>query len=327
MSLPGERGPRPFRFGTGPGRLTDRAGLVAAAQSIERLGYSTFGMADHFMIPFAPLLALQAAADATTSLRLTQLVLAQDFRHPAVLAKELATLDVLCEGRLQIGIGAGWMRREYDQAGLRFDAASVRIERLEEVVLVLKGLFGEGPVNFTGKHFTINDLEGTPKPLQRPHPPIMIGGGGRKLLSVAARQADIVQVMPPLSSNGGRRDCYHFTDAAYAEKIGWIREAAGSRFADIELGAQLLHVRITDDPEQAFDAFYDRFARRLGPAADDPDAKAALRTSPMLAIGTLDEVCDQLRQIRARHGISYLTTPVGSTPEAMSPVVEHLTGR
>jgi probable F420-dependent oxidoreductase len=156
------------------GRPTDPARLAAAARKAQELGYATFGMADHFVIPFAPLLGLQAAA-ATTTLRITTTVLKQDFRHPAVLAKELATLDLLSNGRLQIGIGAGWMRAEYKQAGISWDKALVRIQRLEEVLVVLKGLFGEGPFSFSGKYFTLKDLDGTPKPVQRPHPPIHIG--------------------------------------------------------------------------------------------------------------------------------------------------------
>lgn len=318
---------RPFRFGTGPGRVTDHTSLVEAARTIEKLGFATFAMADHFMIPFAPLVALQAAAEATTTLRLTQTVLAQDFRHPAVLAKELATLDVLSRGRLQVGLGAGWMAREYEQAGIPFPPASVRIERLEETVIILKGLFGDDPFTFSGKHFAIDDLDGTPKPLQRPHPPILIGGGGRKLLSVAGRQADIIQLMPPSRGNRASVDLYEFSAEAYAEKVGWVRDAAGERFAGIELGAQLLALTITDDPEQAFDAYFERFRRRLGPDVDERTARAALRDSPMVAIGSLDEICDALVRLRDQHGISYLTAPLGYRVESIIPVMERLAGR
>ena len=132
---------------------------------------------------------------------MTQTVLAQDFREPAVLAKELATLDVLSEGRLQVGLGAGWLQQEYEDASMRFDTASVRIARLEETAIILKGLFGDEPFSFSGEHYTINSLQGRPTPFQRPRPPIMIGGGGKKVLSVAARHADIVQLMP--SNRGG----------------------------------------------------------------------------------------------------------------------------
>src|SRR5438067_13533559 len=149
---------RPFRFGFTGGASSKRAKLLESARTVEALGYSTFGLADHFVRPFAPLVAGQAVADATTTLRVTQTVLAQDFREPAVLAKELATLDVLTDGRLQIGLGAGWLRQEYEDAGMRFDAASVRIARLEETAIILQGLFGDGPCSFSGDHYTINNL-------------------------------------------------------------------------------------------------------------------------------------------------------------------------
>src|SRR5689334_10785446 len=184
---------RPIRFGFTGGHSSKRERLLDSARTVEALGYSTFGLADHFVRPLAPLIAGQAVADATTTLRITQTVLAQDFREPAVLAKELATLDVLSEGRLQVGLGAGWLRQEYEGASIRFDSAPARIERLEETAIILKGLFGDEPFSFAGEHYTINEMRGTPTPVQRPRPPIMIGGGGRKLLSVAARQADIVQ--------------------------------------------------------------------------------------------------------------------------------------
>ena len=133
---------RPFRFGFTGGASSKRVKLLESARAVEALGYSTFGLADHFVRPFAPLVAGQAVADATTTLRVTQTVLAQDFREPAVLAKELATLDVLSEGRLQVGLGAGWLQQEYDDASIRFESASVRIARLEETAIILKGLFG-----------------------------------------------------------------------------------------------------------------------------------------------------------------------------------------
>jgi probable F420-dependent oxidoreductase len=305
--------PRPIRFSAGPGRLRDRAALVADAQLIERSGYATLMLADHFMIPFAPLIALQAVADATRTLRVGQTVLNQDLRHPAVLAKELATLDVLSGGRLEIGLGAGWMRDEYEQAGISFDTAATRIDRLEEVITVLKGLLGEGRFSFAGKHFTITDLDGTPKPVQRPHPPILVGGGGRKLLSLAGRQADIVQIMPRTIGAPPSDTARPFTAEAYAEKIGWVREAAGDRFAGIELGTLLLNVTITDDPDAGFETFFERFAARLGPGADLPAARRELRSSPVVAIGTPDEVCAKLLQTRDRLGISYFSAPVGSS--------------
>src|SRR4051794_23887198 len=239
---------RPFRFGFTGGASSKRAKLLDSARTVEQLGYATFGLADHFVRPFAPLIAGQAVADATTTLRVTQTVLAQDFREPAVLAKELATLDVLSEGRLQVGLGAGWLQQEYDDSGIDFAPAPVRIERLEETAIILKGLFAEGPFTFSGSHHSVRELVGVPRPVQRPRPPIMIGGGGRKVLAVAGRQADIVQLMP--SNPGGRSllDATQFSAAAIDAKVGWIADAAGSRFGEIELSAQLLECAVTDQP-------------------------------------------------------------------------------
>src|SRR5215218_7404997 len=159
---------RPFRFGFTGGASSKRGKLLDSARSVEALGFSTFGLADHFVRPFAPLIAGQAVADATATLRVTQTVLAQDFREPAILAKELATLDVLSEGRLQVGLGAGWLRQEYEDAGMRFGSASVRIERLEETAIILRGLFGDERFSFSGDHYAVHDLAGLPKPVQRP---------------------------------------------------------------------------------------------------------------------------------------------------------------
>jgi probable F420-dependent oxidoreductase len=319
---------RPFRFGFTGGASSKRERLLDSARAAEALGYSTFGLADHFVRPFAPLVAGQAVADVTSSLRITQMVLAQDFREPAVLAKELATLDVLSEGRLQVGLGAGWLRQEYEDAGLRFATASVRIARLEETAIILKGLFGEGRFSFAGEHYRVTELEGVPRPVQQPRPPIMIGGGGRKVLSVAARQADIVQLMP--SNPGGRSllDQTQFSAEAIEQKVGWIRDAAGDRFDDIELSAQLLECAVSDRPDEHLSDFADRIAmvtERMGGARVDFGLDE-LRTSPIVAVGSLDEVCERLVETRRTYGISYFSAPIDARPDVLAPVIERLDG-
>ena len=318
--------PRPIRFGFTGGASSKRDKLLDSARTVEALGYSTFGLADHFVRPLAPLIAGQAVADATTTLRVTQTVLAQDFREPAVLAKELATLDVLSEGRLQVGLGAGWLRQEYEDASIRFEPASVRIERLEETAIILKGLFGDDPFSFDGEHYTVRDLRGIPTPVQRPRPPIMIGGGGPKVLAVAARQADIVQLMP--SNRGGVTglDPSQFSAPAIEEKVGWIHDAAGSRLADIELSAQLLECVVTDRPDEHLADFADRIAavtERMGGARVDLGSDD-LRNSPIVAVGSLDEVCERLVDTRDRYGISYFAAPIDAKPEALAPIIEAL---
>jgi probable F420-dependent oxidoreductase len=314
---------RPIRFGTSAGRTDDPERLRTLARRAEDLGYSTFGLADHFMIPFAPLVAGQAVADVTTTIRVGQVVMASDFRHPTVLAKELATLDVLSGGRVEIGIGAGWMREEFDAAGIPFDAASIRIERLDEAVTVLKGLFADEPCTFAGEHFTITALDGLPKPLQRPHPPIMIGGGGRKILSVAARQADIIQVLPGVIRGVAALDGSQFAARSYREKVDWIRDAAGERFDAIELGTLLMHVAITDDADRACDEFLAPFGEQV---VNDRALRNELLASPVVAIGSIDEVCDRLLATRDDFGFSYFAPPLGGDPDAFAPLVERLAG-
>jgi probable F420-dependent oxidoreductase len=322
------RHPRPIRFVAGAGGIGDPDALIRAARRAEAMGYSALAMADHFMLPFAPLIALQAVAGATARLRLTQTVLDQDFRHPAVLAKELATLDVLSGGRLEVGLGAGWMRSEYEQAGMRFDPAPVRIERLEEVAIILKGLFGSGPFSFSGKYFSIKELDGTPKPVQRPRPPIMVGGGGPKLLAAAARQADIIQLVPPIGPYSKPVDTHEFTARSFQRKVEWIRDAAGDRFADLELGVQLLNVTITDDVDKALDELMSGFSssgHRGGHEASP--ARDEILSSPVVAIGPLDQICDKLMQVRDSFGFSYFACPVFAKPATLAPVVERLAGR
>ncbi len=319
---------RPFRFGFTGGASSKRHKLVSSAQTVEALGYSTFGLADHFVRPFAPIVAGQAVADATTSLRITQTVLAQDFREPAVLAKELATLDVLSDGRLQVGLGAGWLRQEYEAAGMHFAPAPVRIARLEETAIILKGLFSEEQFSFAGDHYCIAELEALPRPAQQPRPPIMIGGGGKNVLSVAARQADIVQLMP--SNPGGRSllDGSQFSADAIEEKIGWIRDAAGSRFDDIELSAQLLACAVTDRPDEHLGDLATRIAavtERMGGARVVFDQED-LRDSPIVAVGSISEVCEKLVETRRRYGISYFAAPIDARPDTLAPVIKRLAG-
>src|SRR5215831_17368732 len=319
---------RPIRFGYTGGASSKRERLLDSARTVEAIGFSTFGLADHFVRPFAPLVAGQAVADATTSLRITQTVLAQDFRAPAILAKELATLDVLSEGRLEVGLGAGWLQQEYDDAGLCFDPAPVRIARLEETAIILKGLFCEERFSFSGEHYRVTDLQGLPRPVQQPWPPIMIGGGGKKLLSAAGRHADIVQLMPSNPRGKSLLDSSQFSANAIEEKIGWIREAAGARFDDIELSAQLLECEVTDRPDEHLSDLADRVAtvtQRMGGARVELDQKE-LRSSPIVAVGSLDDVCERLVETRQKYGISYLLAPVDGRPDRLAPVTARLEG-
>lgn len=311
---------RAFRFGVSVHGTRSSAEWIDLARQTESLGYSTLLMPDHLGDQLSPVPALVAAADATSTLRVGSLVFDNDFRHPAMLAKEAATLDVLSNGRLELGLGAGWMKGEYDQAGLPFERAGVRIERLEESVRIVKGLFAEGPVQFAGQHYTIDGLEGFPKPIQRPHPPVHIGGGGQRLLKLAAREADIVGFLPRARPDGKGQDFTDATAQALEEKVAWVREAAGARFDDLELGVLVAQVFTTEDREQAAQFI----ATTL--AAGYPVSIDVILQAPYLLIGTIDQICDDLIARRERYGISYISVFENSL-EVLAPVIARLSGK
>jgi probable F420-dependent oxidoreductase len=294
--------------------------LREIARKVEELGYSTLLLPDHLGDQLSPVPALIAAAGATSTLRVGSLVFDNDFRHPVMLAKEAATLDVLCDGRLELGVGAGWMRPEYERAGIPFDRARVRIARMEETILIIKGLFADGPVDFTGQHYTISGLEGFPKPVQRPHPPLHIGGGGKLLLSVAAREADIIGFLPRARPDGQGQDILDGTAEALEQKISWVREEAGARFADLELGILVAQVFTTQDREQMAQLLASTLARGVEVSTD------VILQAPYLLIGTIEQMCEDLLARRERYGISYISVFEQSL-ETLAPVVARLANR
>jgi probable F420-dependent oxidoreductase len=260
------------------------------------------------------------AADTTSTLRVGSLVFDNDFRHPVMLAKEAATLDVLSGGRLELGLGAGWMKPEYERAGIPFERASVRIEKMEESIRIIKGLFADGPVDFAGQHYTVTGLEGFPKPVQRPHPPLHIGGGGKRLLSVAAREADIIGFLPRARADGQGQDLMDATSEALEQKIAWVREAAGERFANLELGIAVAQVLTTEDREQAAQFIASTLAAGLNVSL------GRILQAPYLLIGTVDQMCEDLLARRERYGISYISVFEQSL-EALAPVIARLSGQ
>ncbi len=219
---------RPFRFIAEAVAVTGLADLTEKARRAEGLGIDVLSITDHLIDQLAPIPAMASIAAVTDRLRVGTFVLNNDLRHPAILAQDLASIDVLSGGRLEIGIGAGWNRAEYDAIGLAFDPVGTRVARLAESIAVLKGLFAEGPFTFKGEHYRIAGYDARPKPIQRPHPPLMIGGGGRRVLSLAGREADIVSLAPRTLANQ-RTDPRSLTFAATAEKVAWVRAAAGDR--------------------------------------------------------------------------------------------------
>jgi probable F420-dependent oxidoreductase len=307
---------RAFRFGIQAGGAPTGAAWRQLARKAEDLGYSSLLMPDHFTEQLAPIPALVAAADETTSLRLGMLVLGNDYRHPVVLAKEAATLDLLSDGRLEFGIGAGWMRSDYEQAGMPYERPGVRIERLSEALTIMRGLFTDGPVSHAGQHYTVTNYEGLPKPAQKPHPPFLIGGGGKRMLSLAAREADIISVNFNLAPGAVNRDVMITGDAASTDaKIGWVQEAAGARFDDIELNVVIFILAVTDDREG--------FAERMAPVYDSPAADVL--DSPHLLAGTIEQMVETLQARRERYGFTYICVQ-GDQVEAFAPVVKRLAG-
>lgn len=308
--------PRKFRFGLQTMKMPETGSWTDLARRAESQGFSTLFMPDHFDDQLAPLPALAAAAAVTTELRVGTLVLDNDYKHPVVHAKELATIDRLSGGRLEIGLGAGWMRTDYEQSGIAYDAPGVRIDRFLEGLAVIRGLFADGPFTHEGRHYRITAMEGLPKPVQRPTPPILIGAGGPRMLAIAAREADIVGVNP--SMRAGAIDASAAADAtaaAYDRKLATLREAAGARFADLELNCLLTVVTPTDD-QMAFAA---RLARGFGVTAEE-----AVQI-PLALFGTVDQMCAQLEERRERWGISYLVCQAAHQ-DALAPVIERLAG-
>lgn len=309
---------RPFRFGVITSDAPDGRTWRERARRAEALGYSTLFMPDHFQEQWAPIVGLTIAAEATERLNVGSLVFANDYRHPVVLAKEVATLDLATQGRVEFGLGAGWRRIDYEGAGLPYDTPGTRIDRMAEALAVMKALWSSPePVHHDGRHYKVAGAVGTPRPHRRPHPVVCIGGGGRRVLSVAAREADIVGINATLRSGDlGSDAAASVTPTAFDEKVGWIRDAAGERFDEIELQCHCAFVTIV--PNRA------EVAQQLG-RAFGLDATEALEV-PIALIGTTDELCEALEQRRKRYGISYWVVP-DDAMEAFAPVVERLVGR
>lgn len=309
---------RKFRFGVMCSHASSAADFCEKARQAEALGYSTLFVPDHFIDhPLAPMPAMAAAAAVTDTLRVGSLVLGNDYKHPVVLAREAATLDLLSDGRLELGLGAGWMTADYEQAGLELDRPGVRIDRLEESIAVLKGLMGNEPFTFRGKHYSITDLDGQPKPVQRPHPPFIIGGGAPKILGLAAREAAIVGVNANLRGGVAISDdaARSMTGAATDQKIAWLRDAAGAGFDDLEIQSFVGFTTFTDDRRP----LAEMMAGAFGVSPEE-----ALET-PVVLAGTVDQMIDDLHARRERWHMSYVVVGVDVMKE-FGPAVAKLAG-
>jgi probable F420-dependent oxidoreductase len=324
--------PKPFRFGAVIGAAGSRAEWADLARKVEGLGYATFLLGEHpAMGGLGPLTALMAAADATTTLRFGTHVLANDFRHPVILAQEVATLDLLSEGRFELGLGTGWWRADYESLGIPFDPAGVRVSRLEEAISLLKRLFQEETVTVSGSYYQIQGVQVSPKPAQRPYPPIRIGGGGKRILSLAATEADIVSI-DPIGTSAGTKDLATITAAATDQQIGWVRAAAGERFASLELHIFVYVVAVTEARRQAAEQVV-QFLTNLPPTFMSNTGRSVeeVLASPRFLIGSVEQIAEELLARRERYGISYITVidlpGMPSSIDALKPIVAQLAGK
>ena len=304
---------RPFRFATMAERGRSAEHWREVAQRAEALGYDTLLMPDHITDQLAPVAALAAAAGATKTLRIGSFVFDNDYRNPVMLAKEAATLDLLSGGRLEFGVGAGWNTRDYRQLGIPYDTPKVRVDRMEEAVTLIKRLWTEEKVTHEGPYYRVRDASVLPRPTQRPHPPIMIGGGGPRMLRIAAREAQIVAIAPTLNPTGGPK-LRTITVGSVAQRIATLRRSP--RFSELELNVIVFDAQVTDAARSIVDAL----------TAHLKSALTAVVDTPFFMYGSRASLVEDLIARRERLGISYIALP-GSAMRAFAPVVATLRGK
>lgn len=318
-----------FRFASRGVEVEPANALRNRVRRAEALGYYAYLMSDHVAGPGPAMAAtghppaglaciptMMLLAEASSTIRIGTRVIGIDYHIPVTLARDLATLDLLSGGRLEVGLGAGWIAAEYDAIGIPFDPAPVRIERLDEAITLLKALFQPGEVSHHGKYFHAHGFEGAPQPTQRPYPPIAVGGGAKKILQLAARQADIVcfnydNRSGQLGADGVQRT----TDDLMSQRVGWVREAAGDRFAALELEVGINKVAVTDEPRAAAE----QYGAQVGLTVDQ------VLTHPHVLIGTVDSIVEELLRRREAYGISYISIHDRFAVD-FAPVVDRLAG-
>lgn len=308
---------RKFRFGIMGGKAKSGAAWTELARKAEDLGYSTLCVPDHFTDGFAPTPALAAAAAVTTTLRVGSMVYGVDFRHPAALAKEAATIDLLSDGRFELGIGAGWMDQDYDWTGIPRDRPGVRIERMAEAIEIMRGLWSGSPVEHAGPTWTIKNMVGTPRTIQAGGPPILSGGGGKRVLETAARLGDIVSVNPNVGA--GKFDSAAWASIAAAEtdaKMTIVKDAAGDRYGDIEIAFLNFFTDVTDNTMNA--------ATTIGGYMGGVPPEAVL-ASPNTLVGSIDSLVEEVQSRRERWDGSYMIV-MADAIDAFAPVVARLAG-
>ena len=306
---------RPFRFSVMASSAADGVAWSRLANRAESLGYDALMIPDHLGRQLAPISALAAAAAVTQRIRIAPFVFANDFRHPLILAGEAATLDLLSNGRLMLGMGAGWRVTDYRQLGLRYDEPRVRVDRLVESVGIVKRLMRGEVVTHRGAHYRLDRARLAPLPVQQPHPPLIIGGGGPRMLRFAAREADVVGLLPQFNRKGWPIVA-QATSEATADKAALVREAAGARWGSIDLNVLVFHAGLVGRP--------------AGPLASVVHAAMAsavgLVGTPYVLHGTAGRIRELLLRRREAWGLNSYTFAAGSM-EAMAPIVERLSGR
>jgi len=307
---------RPFRFGLSVGGSSGRDDFVATVQNAEASGFDVISSADHIGRRLAVLPMLAVAAEIS-SLRISPMVMANDYRHPVLLAKDTATIDVLSGGRFELGIGTGWIEEQYNAVGIRYDPPRARVDRFEEAIAVIKGCWSGEPFSFAGEYYQLHQVT-CPRPIQRPHPPLLIAGAGRRMLRLAGQEADIVGISPLTKGMAGFNEfgaAVGTSGDRIDAQLEWIRETAGERFDEIELSIVAHHVEVTPDIDEA--------VAKL--AAESHTTQEQVRDSPHLLIGPVESLVDTLLDHRERYGISYIVFG-GDDLEAISPVIEQLAG-
>ncbi len=305
---------RPFRFSlVADEGVKSHQEWLAKARRAEEIGYTTFLMADHLYLEADPIVGLMAVADAT-SLRIGSHVFCNDFRHPIVLARQVANLDLFSDGRFQFGLGCGYFAEEYLQNGIPLDPIGERVSRFAEALQIIKAYFQEEQVTFSGRYYQINGVKAAIKTTQKPHPPIYVGGGGKRVLSIAAREADIVGIGARNNAKG--LDWTSALSAANIEKLGWIREAAGERFSELELSSTIFIAAVTDHPQAAGS----QIGGKLGLTAEQ------VFDCSHLLVGTVEQIVEELQRRREIFGISCIEVREPFM-EALAPVVARLAGK
>lgn len=311
----------PFRFGVLVETMISPSAWAQTARQVEATGFSTLLIRDHFLPDFegntyAPIAALTSAALATTRLRVGTLVLDNDFRHPVVMAKEFATLDIMSSGRVEVGLGAGWMQAEYEQMGIPFDPPNVRVSRLEEAIKLYKGFFSGQRFSLQGEYFSVKNLQPFPAAKQQPHPPLLIGAGKKRMCHIAGREADIVGLMT-VNTTGGTvyADPHELLAATVEQKLAWVRQGAGHRFGNLEFNMVVTLHLSANRIETAREMIEKNHWKDITP--ED------VLTMPARLIGTVDEIIAQLRQHRTQFGISYYVVSDKQMSE-FAPIVARL---